>query len=77
VNFTVEVALMPRLVANLIAPKRDQPDVIRIANRTDNFHAKKAVGIIDVVRPIAESFLDLGGHAIGNREFADNYIIHV
>ena len=63
---------MPDPVAGLVAPKSDQPDFIRVVERTDDFHALEPVGGVDFVRPVAKRFLDLGGHAVADGEFTDD-----
>ena len=73
VRLMVKMAVVPELEATGIGPEGDEPDFLRLVERTEDFHAHEAGLMIHQVRTMPKRLLDLGRFVIGDDEFAEGH----
>lgn len=66
-------AAVPGVVAVLVCPICDEPDLVRVIGWADDVHSYKSRLVIDIPWAIAEGIFYFLRHPIGDSEAADGY----
>ena len=68
VRLAIQVRMVPVVEARRVGPEGERPDFLWMLERAENFHPNEACRVVDQVRPLPKSLLDVLLHPVGDRE---------